>query len=62
MPDSFPNNTDVKTVSITLDGKTVSVPEGSTIWKPHRAGYLSRLYATNWNPVTGLTAIAVPVW
>ncbi|MGB2323888.1 MAG: 2Fe-2S iron-sulfur cluster-binding protein, partial [Candidatus Puniceispirillales bacterium] len=33
MPDSFPNNTDVKTVSITLDGKTVSVPEGSTIWE-----------------------------
>ena len=37
MPDSFPNNAsdnnDVKMVSIMLDGDTVSVPAGSTIWE-----------------------------
>ena len=37
MPDSFPNNTDVKTVYHPV-GKTVSVPEGSTIWAAQGQG------------------------
>ena len=57
------DSTPQKTVTIKLDGKDISVPEGATIWEAAQAqGTLIPHLCHSLSPGIARMAIAVPVW